>query len=84
MITKFIGGSFNRMSEDETSSVNTCFEQGEAVMIFGFNASARAQQVIAVMLFSADINGIYVNWLVVSNQCYDKATYGPKSTGEPF
>ena len=84
MITKLIAGGFSRMSEDETLSVNTCLEQGEAVMIFGFNASAQNQQVIAIMLFSADINGIYVNWLVVSNQCYNKVTYVKKATGEPF
>ena len=84
IITKLIAGSFSRMSEDETSSVNICLEQGEAVMNFGFNTSAWNQQVIAIMLFSADINGIYINWLVVSNQCYNKVTYGKKATGEPF
>ena len=72
------------MTEDEIKSIGTCFQNGEACIIFGFNPEANKSTVLSAILFSADANGIWVNWLVVSNQLYSKKEYGEKATNENF
>ena len=83
-IKTMISGCFHSFTEDENKSIVAYFEKGEVLTIFGFSASAQKEFIIASLLFSADANGIWFNWLAVSNQIYSKSLFGPKATGESF
>ena len=79
-----ISGCFHSFTEDENESIVACFEKEEVLTIFGFSASANKEFIIASLLFFADANDIWANWLAVSNQIYSKSLFGPKATGESF
>ena len=75
---------FERWSDDENKSVLQSLRKGGAFFVFASTYNATARILIAVITFSADENGIWINWLATTMEKYTKEKYGPKGTNESF
>ena len=72
------------MLADKTASIDTCLNQGNAFIIFGFDITGKKYITVACILFSADPSRIWVNWLVVTKQLYNRESYGEKAANTSF
>lgn len=75
---------FEKWSDDEHKSVNLSLRKGGAFFVFPSTYNATATTLIAFITFSADENGIWINWLATTMEKYTKEKYGPKDTNESF
>ena len=83
-ITALMKQNFNHINFDKSESIETCFDKCNIFIIFGFAANAKKTNMLAALLFSADQNRIFVNWLAVSKDVYANKEYGESATSESF
>ena len=57
---------------------------GNGFVLFAWNASDNARILIGVVLFSADSDGIWINWLAIANETFDVLRFGKKASKELF
>ena len=57
---------------------------GQAFFIYGFHHNGQARHVVACVLFSADEEGIYVNWIAVSREQFSAHCFGSTSNNKYF
>lgn len=79
-----IKNSFQTLTEDEEISIDTSYNNGRAFVIFAYPFNATKPVNVGTVLFSSDEHGIWVNWLVVSNQVYDSTSFGSCVTNVCF
>src|SRR5687768_566048 len=84
LIMELIKSSFHNFMPDKLSSISSCFISGSAYILMAFSADGKKAHCVGTLLFLADVNGIWVNWLVVSKGTYDQTTFGTNATNEPF
>ena len=75
---------FERFRVDENKSVEISMRKGGMFFVFASTYNATARILISVITFSADENGIWINWLATTMEKYSKEKYGPKGTNESF
>ena len=83
-IHQMLKESFDSFSDDEKFSVDMSLTNGNAFVIYSLNAAGNSKIPIGVVLFSADKDGIWINWLAIANQIFDKERFGKSASKEPF
>ena len=84
LVKDLIKSNFQYLTSDEVASLDSCFACGSAIMIMAFSSDAKKLHCVGAILFSADTEGIWVNWLVASKSNYDQQTFGKSASNEPF
>ena len=67
--------NFTHFSPDEESSLQQCYSNGMVFFIYGMNAKGTSI-FLGAMLFSADKEGIWINWSVIANERYTNNFFG--------
>ncbi|HEY9297610.1 MAG TPA: hypothetical protein VIQ31_14830, partial [Phormidium sp.] len=83
-IGKFFRQQFQVFQVDETKSVIDSLQMGQAFIIFGYHYNSKIRHIVACALFSADTNGIYINWIAVSRETMDKSKFGITGNKQHF
>lgn len=83
-IGKFFRQQFQVFQVDKTKSVVDSLQMGQAFIIFGYHYNSKIQHIVACALFSADTNGIYINWIAVSRETMDKSKFGITGNKQHF
>ena len=71
-----IKSNFRKITTNEDASLKSCFAKGSAFIFCAIGTNASKVHCDGTVLFSADAEGIWVNWLVVSKSIYDTTTNG--------
>lgn len=83
-IFQLIKSQFSSFRKDKEESLYESLKHGHAFIIYGFHQTADSRHAVACILFSADVNGIYVNWLVVSDGTFNVPKFGTNANGQQF
>ena len=83
-VEKFFRDIFEQITDDEAKSIHFSTEKGGTFFIFAFASHPTTRHLIAVITFSANKNGIWINWLGTSAEKYIRQRYGAKATNESF
>ena len=76
--------SFDSFSDNEISSVDMALTIGNAFVIYSLNAAGNSRILTGVVLFSSNKDGIWINWLAIANQIFDKKQFGKCASRESF
>ncbi|HEY9297830.1 MAG TPA: hypothetical protein VIQ31_16010, partial [Phormidium sp.] len=79
-----IKAQFQRFRKDEEDSIYKSLAQGEVFVIFGFHQKTQARHIIGCVLFSSNVEGIYINWLVISGNNFDVRSFGSTANNQAF
>ena len=58
---------FDSFSADEVESVTNSLNNGHSFVLFSWNASENNRVLIGAVLFSADADGIWINWVAIAD-----------------
>src|SRR5687768_16016902 len=87
-ICQLLSSCFECLGSDEKESIEACLAQGNAFVICNFpnpvGTKAAKLKFIGSILFSADKNGIWVNWLAITSKNYSTEAYGKGATNASF
>ena len=83
-INKLFDAVFHSFNKDEKLSVLNSMNHGNAFVLFALNAAGTQKFLIGVVLFSADEDGIWINWIAVGNEIFDRNRFGKKATQVSF
>ena len=75
---------FIEFREDEKQCVMTLLNNGYVYVLYALNASANQRFMIGVVLFSADIDGIWINWIGVADKLFDQSRFRKKASIDSF
>ncbi len=79
-----IKNQFESMRSNKEDSIYSTMDLGQAFTIYGYHFSKYTKHVVATILFSADANGIFVNWIAVTQTKFTMDTYGTSKNNETF
>src|SRR5688572_11334351 len=87
-IRQLLSSCFELLGLDEKESIEAYLNLGNAFVICAFpnpvGTKAAKLEFIETILFSADKNGIWVDWLAITNKNFSTEAYGKGATNVLF
>lgn len=79
-----IKNHFDSMKSNKEDSIYSTIDLGQAFTIYRYHFSKYTKHVVATILFSADANGIFVNWITITQTKFTMDTFKTSGNKETF
>ena len=83
-VISFIKDQFRGMLPDEQMSITNSLKKGQAFIIFGIHHKGAPRHIVGIVLFAADLSGIFVNWIAVDGEKFDSDRFGASGNNQDF
>ena len=70
--------------QDKITSIKDSLKRGQGFLIFCFHSNGKTKHIVGCVLFLANRDGIYVNWLAINRGTFSTLRFGAKGSNQVF